>query len=128
MTPADWLSLADLCEAARGADRSLDELIGLQASSWDRNPEGESDFLPEYTGSVDALLALIAECLPGWSAALFTKSGPETQDGAQLCLWVDLGRGSEGWSCLPECRAATPALALCAALALAMASQAGETT
>jgi hypothetical protein len=134
----EWEKLAQRCEKARGPDRGLDALIFILADDrpeWARNDDRKliaapvkwSDQLeislgkhgprleaPYYTGSLDVIVSLIEQELPGkrW------KSGK-----------------SEGWNSeqadepYAACAnskiiiAATPALALCAAFCRAMAAK-----
>lgn len=59
MTTRDqFLALAARCEAATGPDREVDEAI-REATGYPEKPWN-------YTGSIDAITALIERELPGW--------------------------------------------------------------
>jgi hypothetical protein len=63
-------SLLERLREAKGPDREIDrELQG--------EPHGTTrwSFIPEYTASIDASLALVERLLPGWKRSLFEKRG-----------------------------------------------------
>jgi len=102
---AEWLALAERCEAATGPDKLLDMAIrfalGAPVRPWN------------YTASLDAITALIERELPevqwlcrtdtlGGFGNLYRRRNPD-----------------RSWPCF----AFTPALALCAAFCRAMAEK-----
>lgn len=102
----DLLELAARCEAATGADTILDNEISIATkTSW---ADGVH-YAPRYTASLDAAMCLAPD---GWYFGIFSN-------GDAWC-WpdktLDLLKGIQA-------RAATPALALCAAALRARASQ-----
>jgi hypothetical protein len=134
----ELLRLAERCEAATGPDRELDDEIARalgwtqhtdeddpvfvnQTSTWWAEPGREwstCSVVPSYTASLDAAMTLVPE---GWRPIIDMAS----EEGAAL---VDL------WA-LPEAspkptrkhaKAATPALALCAAALRSHAHRMGE--
>ena len=133
----DLEALALRCERAEAADRELDREIALlvgytehtdeddpvyarEVSTWWKHPD-EDDWStttvpPSFTHSIDAALQLVPE---GWT--LSQLLGPERRKGWSALIWTvdpesDLGPNA------PRGRAATPALALCAAALRAGAS------
>lgn len=129
-TPTEHLtSLLARVEGAEGPSRRLDgdlaEALGLvpewcaershrQPDLWRGSGAGirvETWLAPHFTASVDAILALIERKLPGWSCSA-VKLTPDPSEGY---VWPrhDSLRQHQG-------RAATPALALCAALLKAL--------
>ena len=80
-------------EAAAGPDRELDSSIALlcgwthevnHAEDYEcwRNPDGKACYLPRYTASIDAALALVERVLPGWMWRVATCS---VSDDAWVC-------------------------------------------
>jgi hypothetical protein len=133
MTRDEWLELATRCEKATGPDRELDGDIAHAAKQFvdylPRVPERPwlwAEFVepddwecweaPEYTASLDAITALIERELPDamgnvqFGKSVFPASGDYV---AQLIIG-EPDYTAEGW---------TPALALCAAFAKAMAEK-----
>jgi hypothetical protein len=118
MTRNEWLALAERCEKATGPDDRLsfaiDELLFAP-----RRIRGFKALAP-YTASLDAITALIERELPGWAHC-------HIQEKLRGCIgYIHNNRNfhdtQQRWH---ECRAATPALALCAAFAKAMAEKVG---
>ncbi|MGA0595588.1 hypothetical protein [Enterovirga sp. CN4-39] len=139
----NWLEIAERAEKAEGPDRALDDaawwllrieggfyrehagrrehdvtcgLYGTAVADW--RPLGPYNEAPRYTASVDAVLALTTEQLPGWSYE--AEGGP---DGHAWRLNEDNGFGSrsaEGKHPKSEC------LARLAAFARAMSAQREE--
>lgn len=119
---ASLIELAERVEAATGRDRELDALIHIEAglaegntvafkTGWcagsETNPRPVE--APAYTASIDAAMSLVPE---GWmwvggSSPTHNAGMAVTRDGTQ-----------DGF----DARAATPALALCAAALRARAS------
>jgi hypothetical protein len=110
-TAADWLSLASRCEAAKGADRGLDQAI--QAAWTQKRHHTGTDTLPRLTGSLDAITALIERELPGWAI----KSGKTRNN--EFLSWATVW-GHEDTQITATTRARTEALARCAAFCRAM--------
>lgn len=77
------------------------------------NGEQTPRYCPAYTASVDAALALIGRVLPGHASAVGTMAF-EVARKPWGCIWTPTG------AVLKQAEAATPALALCAALLAAM--------
>jgi len=109
------LSLAARCEAAVGADRGLDAEVGRVVDAapkrrniWRRNRYPlqlirVAEYWLPYTASLDAAESLVPS---GWS-------WHAVKQGRRGTGWASVtDPGQEG---LPACKAATPALALCAA-------------
>jgi len=130
---ATLLELAERCEKAEGPDRKLDAEVaratGWKVSpggTWWQPPGGQWGFvLRAYTASIDAALTLLPE---GWFGALdpiFFEDGESTLfDG--ICIrpqWRDWRpNDADAWLRRMRARAATPALALCAAALRARAA------
>ena len=74
---------------------------------------GVRSYAPAYTASVDAALALIGRVLPGHASAVGTMAF-EVARKPWGCIWTPTG------AVLKQAEAATPAMALCAALLAAM--------
>lgn len=138
MTREQWTVLAERCEAAARSDDELDEAIFLalgwkhfviQGDHWRRQGDDwltrTLPQLPETTGSIDAITALIERELPGWAWYCAFIHAP----GCLPCngdIWRPSTRGAEVPSIGPDrfrADAATPALALCAAFCRAMAER-----
>jgi hypothetical protein len=129
-------ALAEKVEALSGPCRETDKLIA-RALGWTTEapphdiyrplpsfwvaPDGSRHmaFPPHYTASVDAVLALIAEKLPGW---YFEVSGPDHASSAAMLRRPGAVGASDDVCCW--C-AATPALALLAAFLRAMENDNG---
>lgn len=103
---AAWAQLAAECEAAQGADQALADRIRRQAGL-DRTPLVDGP----VTGSLDALLRLMAALLPDWDWGRYEDGTMYLRDTTQDSPERDYHRG----------RAPTPALALCAAICRTMA-------
>lgn len=140
MSAEMWTRLAERAEKATRPDRELDAAVwwsvnkrSAERSFWNaafglpRPLDDDFDGLPaglgrlavvsgapRYTASVDAVLALIAETLPGWTWEMTTTG---FMPGASL-IATDHLRSVYG------AYAATPALAILAALCRAKAAQA----
>lgn len=124
----DLLELAERLERATGPDRELDKAIhGLLfpprpvATDEDQPPPGfGSGFLSGdywgsgYTSSIDAAMTLVPE---GWDRI--------EQEQSRERAWARITVHRNGFAPQYESRAATPALALCAAALRALA-QSGE--
>lgn len=78
--------LLERVKAATGPDRELDwriaEVLNIPepwpaTTAWPPFMAGSKfdKALPAYTTSVDAALALVERCLPGWKRSLFEKRG-----------------------------------------------------
>jgi hypothetical protein len=107
-TREQWLNIARRCEEATEPDREINMAISKIAT-------GETGLTP-YTASLDAITSLIGEKLPGWQWSM-TNYRPKN-GGAQA--WIYPNNGQSDFR-----RSATPALALCAAFARAMADMEG---
>jgi hypothetical protein len=114
------LELADRCEKATGPDRAIDALIA-SALGWERYEfHGENDY--EETGWHTPGNPLPVSSLPRWSASLDAAMTLCPSD----CVW-DVTSTGTSWimpeGLLPQVygKAATPALALCAAALRAQA-------
>lgn len=117
-TRATWLSIAERCEAAKGADREIDAAI-MRALSGSREHWHEvagtfmtDDTCPHVTASIDAITALIERELPD-SLPMSRKTSAMSYDAVlqPASRWVVTAR--------------TEPLARAAALARAMAARAG---
>jgi hypothetical protein len=115
-TREQWLALAARCEAATGPDRDIERCMCSMI------PDGFQT-LPcaGFTSSLDAITALIERELPGWAHC-------HIQEKLRGCIgYIHNNRNfhdtQQRWR---ECRAATPALALCAAFCRAMAEKASK--
>lgn len=134
-TPQGALPLDDLrarVEAATGPDRETDVLVAV-AMGWRTHPTGWVDpggviraVSPFYTRSLDAVLALAGEKLPGWG---WQVEGGEVvrKTGALATLMAPYDETASitdprGWSQHTKALGATPALALLSALLAALAS------
>lgn len=119
-TPSNTIEeLVGRVEAATGPDRELDLLIAqtlvpdvvvLRRNDDDTGNEPHTYW--EYTGSVDAALALAERVLPGWHwtvASLHTELGSAWADVASAD-WIDNKPGHDAEHA--EAGAATPALAI----------------
>jgi hypothetical protein len=121
----ELLRLAERVEAATGPERELDAEIGYIAD-WSKPGHDRIRYLrdtarnsfadigrftevPDYTASLDAAMSLVPE---GWTLAQLLRSDDRNH-------WSALMWGMDPWTDLrpnaPSARAATPALALCAA-------------
>lgn len=109
-TREEWLALAERCEKATGQDIAISADIATACSSWILE-EGRFPSCPYYTGSLDAITALIERELPG----------------ATFKLGRD-GTGAVYAQCAGKriIEAAAPAIALCAAFCRAKAELAGD--
>jgi hypothetical protein len=107
---ARWLALASRCERATGPDREIDKAISKAAT-------GDSSLTP-HTASLDAITALIERELPGmrWLCRSDVKGGTGIVYPKPI---AGLSAATPTWAA----DAATPALALCAAFAKAMAEK-----
>ena len=148
-TREDWLSIAAACEGATGPDREIDARIDVALLL--RSPGGAAfvalrreypEFawrdLPSYTASLDAITAALGEHLSGWAWKVGTCS---ISDDGWVCpdwnspthgrrLRAELGEPQHGhWTDegfdIDKRPSGAPALALCAALARAMAERSG---
>lgn len=111
---AKMMELAAACERAGGPDRELDVEIashfGFRVVD-EGHPLGRQCYdadhrsvrLPAYTASLDAAMTLVPE---GWHTFMATEDRHSHN-------WSWSLRGGFGWKA--QARAATPALALCAA-------------
>jgi hypothetical protein len=153
MTRDEWLALAARCEAATGADRGIDDTVWWAvcltmphryrmngetretnvmsiAGGEDWRPVSSFEYAPSYTASLDAITALIQRELG--EHACFSIDRQNKPDGRTwfglACdgRWSPANRGlsTEEFSAAISTWAHTPALALCAALARAMAEKA----
>ena len=131
-TKAEWTALAERCEKATGPDQKLDAAIELAlgrqvewhvvSGEWNKHPvqltSWGGEAVPDFTRSLDAITALIERELPEmqWLCRPDAKGGfgnlyPKSHfDLVDYPIWPSY--------------AATPALALCAAFAKAMAEKA----
>jgi hypothetical protein len=132
--PAALAALAERVESAQGPDRELDAKIvaaigsvaipwhhcGVAVAQW-REPSGvegaggvstASRYVPLYTASLDAAVALVPI---GWERG-FSHDPPHQA----------VGRANKWGEHSIEARAATPALALCAAALRAIATDARD--
>lgn len=133
-TRSEWTALAVWVEQATGLDREADHKLAASAGlipermtrkgdyySEDVSPGYRSWACPAYTASVDAILALIAETLPGWGWVLgnegYCNLYPPDYDSQRNPSSIS----SAEW---PE----TPALALCAAYCRARAASSEDQT
>lgn len=118
MTPETVDDLIRRVEAATGPDRELDARIkyavhaGLRSfgslDAWlSTDTSRKRSCVPEYTASIDAALALVERVLPGcqWIIGRQTAGASDAKIGSQ-----------SGWSKQPWTHAATPPLAILAAL------------
>jgi hypothetical protein len=122
-----WTDLARRAGEASGADRDLDAAI-FEAMGWPRNPKsplfvkdpGDDIYCrsAELSSSVDLVLVLISEKLPGQA----WKAGETMARGGGYWAQIEPDVGDE-WH---TGGAVKPALALLAAFCLAMAAKAGE--
>ncbi len=124
MTTSPWADIARRAEEATGPDRELDHAVMVAVSG--RPPPGviwstDREYTPFYTGSVDAIMTLIAEKLPGWRIAEL-KDGIRSENGeyCHLSLWCPVNPYL-GYKY--RVNATTAALALVAAFARARAYQ-----
>lgn len=112
-------ALADRVEMLAGPDREVDGLIaaalGLPhgpSSGWNNSENGDywtvEECAPSYTASIDDAMTLVPE---GYDWSVSSEQGR----GIAYCV-----QGPSAF--LPDCVAATPALALCAAALRAKAS------
>ncbi len=134
------LALATRVEALDGPDREVGREV-LLALGWtktcvgyfcgemfhwrssDRKRGFNDDHFDRYdpTASLDAVVALITEKLPGCGFVVSKNAGGNRRNPCIACLEQDDDRWTyEGW---PQCLGATPALALLAAALRAIASQ-----
>jgi hypothetical protein len=137
-TKAEWLALSERCEKATGPDARIDGTIakalnllspdahflgqdawGLETNIWVIGGFGSYEFpdVEEYTASLDAIVMLIENELAGWEWQANGQVGLREKRHA----WVYSGSQHDP---VFTGRAATPALALCAAFAKAMAEKA----
>lgn len=112
--------LSDLIERVRkaeGPDRELDRAIGsLAGASETTFPQYEPDgVMPRYTGSIDAITALIAAKLPGWLVTM------EFGEGKPCAMMLRPGF-EDGRHVIIESAATLP-LALCLALLVALTQE-----
>lgn len=123
-------ALAVRCEQASGADRELDKLVvqaaypeigepaphcvGDEPIFW-RDPYYKR-CVPKLTASTDAILALIAEKLPGWRYRV------GLDDGAHRAAVFEAGAGRSLSRSIILHNGATDALALCASFLRALAA------
>lgn len=100
----DLSSLLARIESATGPDRELDSEIAFALTP----PDAEIGLLAlNYTASLDAVIALCERVLPGWSWAVDSGyAANHHKSHAEAWTGDDEGSGD----------AATPALALCAAI------------
>lgn len=127
--------LIERVKAAQGSDREIDAslFIALVEPTWHTSPkdpgavaadkqyfwpEGKLKYLtrnskvaPQYTASIDAALALVERCLPGWSWNI----GHDANDELHATLWHGVTEHDE--------YAATAPLAIILALLTAMQEQ-----
>jgi len=127
-------ALADLrarVEAATGADRVLDWQVGAATghSSFDHDSalwppfrEGSraEKAVPAYTASLDAVLALVGEKLPGWHVNELHQRPDEPLWWADLLVREIEGPPGDEPTWRANAHAATPALALLSALLAAL--------
>lgn len=138
----EWAEIARRAQEATGPDRELDlAAFRVLHPEFDGYVEGRGGLVhpcdstdqrvisdvrwPRYTGSVDAMLALIAEKLPGWRTAELRELIEMRGGRFRTAAWsADLQEiNGAGYA---EAEAATPALALLAAFALAMEASHGH--
>ena len=142
MSAEMWTGLAERAEKATGPDRELDAFVELQfrplgwvaREAWVAEDDRyfRTHFPPKYmtrkctvakryTASVDICLELIAETLPGWTRYVDELRTDRWFGGLRNAEDTDRGLGYRGDL---SAYAATPALALLAALCRALAAQA----
>ena len=103
--PSLIASLREAGEGSRELDREVyDAVIGYRATAW-----------PKVTTSLDAILGLIREKLPGFGLTI--KAIPEPGTGSNAEAWLSR---SHPTNVTFEADAPTPALAICIALLLAL--------
>lgn len=107
-----WIDIAERCEKATGPDREIDWAIykAMFASSQGFS-ENERNF-PYYTGSIDAITALIDRELPRSMRSI--RKHPDGEAVAQVWNSQVVGETPRQRCCASE------ALALCAAFCRAM--------
>ena len=110
---AQWLDLAERCEKATGLDRKIEEVIFVALGRLPYSP-----WIGDITASLDAITALIERELPGmrWLCRSDVKGGTGIVYPKPI---AGLSAATPTWAA----DAATPALALCAAFAKAMADK-----
>ncbi len=133
MTGAELEALAKRVEGARGADSTLDVAVWCAVKEGWEVAERDADSVqcvglsrwtrlpPAYMASVDAVLELISEVLPGWSVDALC----DRQEFIEAGDWRGAVR-SDVTCNVVNGFAATPALALLAATLRALAQQAAE--
>jgi hypothetical protein len=138
VTDNTLIALAERCEAATGPDWKLDGLIADELSDWENlgghweqhKVSGERRRTsyppaPLYTASIDAAMTLVPE---GWAVGSL-EWWPMRSRGAGITLLETGSIGGADWHGYDalfhadaRARAATPALALCAAALRARAA------
>lgn len=113
-------------EAATGPDRELDVLVAV-AVGWKPHPTGWVDpggiiraVSPFFTRSLDAVLALVGEKLPGWHVNELHQRPDEPLWWADLLVREIEGPPGDEATWRANAHAATPALALLSALLAAL--------
>lgn len=155
-TKAQWLALADRCETATGSDQEIDAAICITANYAGPNSCGATNIrvdpefnhgdlcylcfaidgvddccnpIPDLTGSLDAITALIERELPGW----FYGSWRGTMRKSHGTFWAEvyfMNGSTEKWLLVDVfgdpimSPGATEALARCAAFCRAMSEKA----
>lgn len=99
------MTLLERVEGAASPDRDLDDTIA-RAMGYDPVP----GWAPHYTSSLDAVLALVEEKLPGWHVAIMGAGATWQADVHPLSGSFTLSRG----------HSVTPALALLKAFLTAL--------
>jgi hypothetical protein len=103
---SDLASLLEKVRSAQGPDRALDWHVA--------DATGHESFVPAYTASIDAALALVERKLPGWRVAMYTDG----EGKGPCCLAL---RGDEPVKA--NCQAPTLPLAILAAMLTALITQ-----
>lgn len=129
----DLSELLERVKATTGPDREIDGLLAiafapegeeraelgeatkLYGKYWYRHQYGEgSQLSPHFTSSIDAALALVERCLPGWK----WNVGHDANDELHVTVWHGVTERDE--------YAATAPLSILAAFLSALQSQAGK--
>lgn len=117
----DLMQLAERCEQAAGPDGTLNEEISRAVGTWQPPDRGDPyGTAKPYTASLDVAMTLVPE---GWDRAVGTRRGKPyayTNNGQSHFVGVAAKPNPDlRWF---DCKAATEALALCAATLRARAA------
>lgn len=133
VTVSDLSALLEKVKAAKGADEALDLDIARACAPnvicMRHNNEANTNepfTYWKYTGSIDAALALVERCLPGWHGALTWMPAWGENDALHCC---EIGPMAWTGDEPPDNvigQAATPALAILAALLTALIAKQEE--